>query len=399
MTIAAARFPEDAEVIDYDALYADYAQSLVDMLRGFSAKVRGLELWVPDENLRVSLRNLLDSAASLGRASVCLQLGETTAAQLTEAELLELGHDFGQARVERRGASLVFEVRGLGTAPAPAPQQPPERKLPVTAERQAPAAETTAVVNPRPSGVSFDGYAQALRGARLSKPTGPRAPADAATVTVKASHADCSLELVVSTSQHVVHSATSDAPDETRGQLLTELCRIIEGLPVLEACYHGALRLEHRLRPLDQPRPVSGIVLPRAVHPHFGLVEDLLRGALAEYRKLTGFATTQSHHDDRPAAGWLSSSADERRRLLEAALAEVLPILGLQLADASVVSIRYDVRVELGLSEAWKKLDQPRLVMALERELQTRVDARLEVYVQELKDKNQLRRLALVETP
>jgi hypothetical protein len=77
----------------------------------------------------------------------------------------------------------------------------------------------------------------------------------------------------------------------------------------------------------------------------------------------------------------------------------VLPSFGLEPCDVSVVSIRYDVRVELGLSEAWKKLDQPRLVMALERELQARVDARLEVYVQELKDKNQLRRLALVETP
>ena len=80
-------------------------------------------------------------------------------------------------------------------------------------------------------------------------------------------------------------------------------------------------------------------------------------------------------------------------------MAEVLPRLGLEPCDVSVVSIRYDVRVELGLSEAWKKLDQPRSVMALERELQARVDARLEVYVQELKDKNQLRRLALVETP
>ena len=93
------------------------------------------------------------------------------------------------------------------------------------------------------------------------------------------------------------------------------------------------------------------------------------------------------------------ASFEERRHRLEGAMAEVLPSLGLQLADVSVVSIRYDVRVELGLSEAWKKLDQPRLVMALERELQARVDARLEVYVQELKDKNQLRRLALVETP
>jgi hypothetical protein len=76
-----------------------------------------------------------------------------------------------------------------------------------------------------------------------------------------------------------------------------------------------------------------------------------------------------------------------------------LPGFGVTASDVSVVSIRYDVRVELGLGEAWKKLDQPRLVLALERELQASVDPRLEVYVQELKDKNQLRRLALVETP
>ncbi len=395
MSMAIAHLPEATEIIDYDALYADYSQSLIDTLRGFSPKVNGLELWVPDENLRVSLRNLLDSAASLGRVSVCLQFGETTAAQLSEAQLVELGGDFGRARVERRGAALLFEVSGLGAAPLASP----ERKLAPTPERQAPVAETTAVVSSHRNGVSFDGYAAALRSAQLLRPLAPQTRPDGATVRVSASQQDCTLELVVATNQHMVHSASSNAPDQARGLLLSELCRIVEGLPVLEACYHGAGRLEHRLRPADQARPVNGIVLPRAVHPHFALVEDLLRGVLGGYRKLTGFTATQSQHDDRPGSAWLSASADERGRLLEAALGEILPSFGLLLSDVSVASIRYDVRVELGLSEAWKKLDQPRLVMALERELQARVDARLEIYVSELKDKNQLRRLALVETP
>jgi hypothetical protein len=395
MSIAAARFPQDAEIIDYDALYADYSQSLVDTLRGFSPKVKGLELWVPDENLRVSLRNLLDSAASLGRASVCLQFGAGTAEQLTEPQLLELGRDFGQARVERRGGAVLLEVSGLGAAPVTAPAAEPKAPAP---ERTVPAAEVTAVVNPRPTGVSFDGYADVLRRSTPASDEGKRAEPVGATLRVSAALADCTLELVI-TSNHVVHSARGQADDEPRRLLLAELCRIIEGLPVLEACYHGAGRLEHRLRPTDQPRPVGGIVLPRAVHPHFALVDDLLRAALAEYRKQANFQVTQSQHDDRPADAWLSAALEERRRRLESAMAEVLPNFGLEPSDVSVVSIRYDVRVELGLSEAWKKLDQPRLVMALERELQARVDARLEVYVQELKDKNQLRRLALVETP
>ena len=396
MSIAAARFPEAAEIVDYDALYADYSQSLVDTLRGFSPKVKGLELWVPDENLQVSLRNLLDSAASLGRASVCLQFGEGTAAQLTETQLLELGRGFGQARVERRGSVVLLEVSGLGAAPAALAAAP--RKAASTPERQVAAVEPTASINPRPTGVSFDGYADALQRAVSRSLGAPPQPSQAADRRVSASRAECTLQLEVSPN-HVVQRATSQAPDEARGLLLSELCRVVQGLPLLEACYHGALRLEHRLRPAAQGRPVSGIVLPRAVHPYFALVDDLLRAALAEYRKLADFQVTQSQHDDRPASAWLSASADERSQQLEVALAEILPGLGLQAADVGVVSIRYDVRVELGLGEAWKKVDQPRLVMALERELQARVDSRLEVYVQELKDKNQLRRLALVETP
>jgi hypothetical protein len=396
MSSAAALVPLDAEIIDYDALYADYSQSLVDTLRGFSAKVAGLELWVPDENLRVSLRNLLDSAASLGRASVCLQFAETTAAQLSEAELSELGRGFGQVRLEWRGAALLFEVSALGAVPVAAPAPSPERKAASVPERQ---ASGDAAASPEPKAeVSFEAYERRLRQLAAVAEPGRHQASNGAGTLVSFAQDSCTLELVVAGDEHVIVSASSQAPDQVRQLLLGELCRLVCGLPLLEATYHGALRLEHLLRP-TAARPLSGIVLPRAVHPHFGLVEELLRGALANYRNLSGFDVVRGQHDDRPRAEWLAASLEERKRRLEVALAQVLPTFGLEAADVGVVSIRYDVRVELGLSQAWQKLDQPRLVMQLERELQARVDPRLEVYVQELKDKNQLRRLALVETP
>jgi hypothetical protein len=397
MSSAAALVSLDAEVIDYDALYADYSQSLVDTLRGFSAKVSGLELWVPDENLRVSLRNLLDSAASLGRASVCLQFGETTAAQLNEAELAELGRGFGQVRIERRGVALLFEVSALAAAAVASSALPlPERKAAPVPERQASADAAT---SPEPkTEVSFEAYERRLRQLAAVAEPGRYEAAHGPATLVSFSQDACTLELSVAAGEHLIVAASFQAPDQGRQLLLAELCRLVLGLPLLEASYHGALRLEHRLRP-TAARPLSGIVLPRAVHPHFGLVEDLLRGALANYRELSGFDVVRGQYDDRPRAEWLSASFDERKRRLELALAQILPTFGLEAADVGVASIRYDVRVELGLSEAWKKLDQPRLVMQLERELHARVDPRLEVYVQELKDKNQLRRLALVETP
>jgi len=395
MSTAAARISTDTQLIDYDAVYADYSRSLVDTLRGFSAKVPGLELWVPDENLRVSLRNLLDSAASLGRASVCLRLGAVTAQQLSETELEELGRSFGDVRLERHGAALLFEVSGLGATPAPAlTTRAAERRAPMV---ERPRADESALQAPTER--SFEGYERRLRDlASEPEPEPEERELDGPGVALSFSLEGCTLELLVSDGEHVIVGANGRAPDPLRQLLLAELCRVVTGLPVLEAAYHGALRLEHRLRPASE-RPLPGIVLARAVHAHFGLAEDLLRGALASYRKLTGFEVTQARFDDRPRAEWLEASLEERKRRIELALAEWLPSLGLLAADVCVVSIRYDVRVELGLSEAWKSLDQPRLVMALERELQARVDPRLEVYVQELKDKNQLRRLALVETP
>lgn len=396
MSTAAAVVPIDAEIIDYDALYADYSQSLVDTLRGFSAKVKGLELWVPDEDLRVSLRHLLDSATSLGRSSICLQFGEKTAAQMSAAELTELGGVFGRVRVERRDCALLFEVSELGARPLASPvAASAERKAVATLERQVgPEVAPSTVQAPA---VSFEAYERRLRQlAAVAEPG--RSELSGPGVALSFSHAGCTLELAVSDHEHVIVSAAGQAPDQLRQLLLTELCRLVTGLPLLEAAYHGALRLEHRLRP-TAARPLPGIVLPRAVHPYFTLVEELLRGALAAYRRLSGFEITRGQHDDRPRADWLAAGFDGQKRRLELALAQVLPGFGLEATDVSVVSIRYDVRVELGLSDAWKKLDQPRLVMALERELQARVDPRLEVYVQELKDKNQLRRLALVETP
>ena len=398
MSTAAAITPQGVEVIDYDALYADYSVSLVDTLRGFSPKVPGLELWVPDENLRVSLRNLLDSAANLGRASVCLQLGERTAEQLSEAQLLELGQNFGQARVEKRGAVVWFEVSGLGAAPviAAAPGTASEPKAAV-AER-AVAVASPAAAAPARKLESFEGYERRLRELASVMELGASAPSSAKGTLAEFSQAGSTLRLLIG-ADHVVLGVSHEAPDELRQLLLSELGRLVTGLPVLEACFHGALRLEHRLRPNATERPLSGIVLPRAVHPHFALAEDLLRGALAHYRGLSGYEATRTQHDDRPRSAWLAASADERKARLEAAFSQILPGFGLAASDVALVSIRYDVRVELGLSEAWKKLDQPRQVLALERELQARVDPRLEVYVQELKDKNQLRRLALVETP
>jgi hypothetical protein len=396
-----AAIPEVRNVIDYDALYADYLASLIDTLRGFSAKVPGLELWVPDENLLVSLANLLDSATSLGRAAVALQLSAATLQKVDTAELLQLAGRFGVARLDRLGSACLLSVSELGGARRPVPAREP-RSAALAGSPAASCAAVEPAASPRAATAAApvlpDLHLPALeRCEPLSVPV-IDGDAVASPTRLEATHAGCRLVLEVS-SAHTIQSAWAEAEQPLDARLLAELCRIVCGLPLLEACYHGAIRLEHRLRPTPTARALPGIALPRAVHPRFALVESLLGAALARYRHLTGFSEISSRYDARPARAWLEASAAERQALLERALSEVLPRFGLAESDVSVASIRYDVRVELAFGEAWRRFDQPRLVRDLEAELRERVDARLEIYVEELRDKNKLRRLAVVEDP
>ncbi len=396
-----AASPELEDVIDYDALYADYLASLIDTLRGFSAKVPGLELWVPDENLLVSIENLLDSATNLGRSAIVLQLSATTLQKVDTAELLQFAARFGDARLDRLGSACLLSVSELGAARRPVAAREP-RSAAVAASPHASAVAVERV--PSPAAVSAaastlpDLHLPALERCEVLSAPVLGAEAALSPTRVEASDAGCRLVLEVSPA-HTIQGAWAEAEQPLDARLLAELCRIVCGLPLLEACYHGAIRLEHRLRPTPGARAVAGIALPRAVHPRFALVESLLGAALAQYRRLTGFSELSSRYDARPAQAWLEANAAERQAQLERALAEVLPGFGLAEGDVSVAAIRYDVRVELAFSEAWRRFDQPRLVRDLEAALRDRVDARLEIYVEELRDKNKLRRLAVVEDP
>ena len=206
------------------------------------------------------------------------------------------------------------------------------------------------------------------------------------------------LDLAVFRDTHVVEHATFRAPTGAVEQLalLDQFCEIILGLPLVEASDHGVIRLEDALRDRALTPPVPGIITPEAAHPMFLLPLRLIRGALAEYRKLTGFSSSKNEHDPRPGASWMSATPDLRIELVMSALEQALPAFRLSRDDVHVAAIRHDVRVELRFSESWKGTDQQNIVMSLERELKARVDSRLEVYVEERKDKNKIRRLAVV---
>jgi hypothetical protein len=387
-----------AEPLDYDTLYEGYLASLVDNLRGFRAAAPGLELWVPDEDPLSSLRNLLDAASSVGRAEIAVRLSARTLGLLGDtSRLLAMAEAFGQARVIPDNAGAVLEVSGLdaGAAAASGPRMAAEPAAEAAARPRTPAASTRDPLDPiAREAAALSLYRPALEQAALAPAHRTLLASQPGQVAVRAKAAGAELGLAVHPREHRILAASFAAEAPLEVGLLESLCRIVVGLPVLEAAEHGSIRLEKALRGGGK-RPVPGIVLPESLHPLFRLARQLLTAALADYRAQTGFDAVHSRHDERPGVAWSSATDAERRQWLARALEPALRARGLEPRCASVESIRYDVRVELSL-ELPAEVDAPVFVMTLERTLQAEIDPRLELYVTERRDKNAKRRLAVV---
>ncbi|MBX7081233.1 MAG: hypothetical protein K1X88_18680 [Nannocystaceae bacterium] len=392
MTQLAPRGPahDDAPalaVLDYDALLADYRTNLLDRLRGFGPAEAWLALWVPDDDPVASLRNLWDAAAAAGCGAVQLDIGAATLAGIDRGVLLDMAARFGSACLHDDAQRCSILVQGLHPAvglPAVAPSRP----RPPVRERAAAPAPARATVSP---------YAAAIAEAARDPFHGHLLPPHPGCVLVAAGHDGVMLTLAIEHDTHRVREAGFfGSTDAVTTGVLEVLCRVIESLPVLEAAQHGPARLEAALRDRSAPPPVPGIVTPRAADPAFALPTLLVRQALQRYREHTGFAERDSRYDAGPGPRWRALDENARAQAVTATLARYARAHGAEASDAELVAIEIDIRIVARLGGTLAGPERAAHCMALERALQAEIDPRLELYLEERKDRNKLRRLAVV---
>ena len=197
------------------------------------------------------------------------------------------------------------------------------------------------------------------------------------------------LESAVDPADHTIQSMTATGVwTEVARDLLSVMARVCQGLPILEAADHGAIKLEYLLRG-DAPRPRPGIIIPETIDPAFRFVSALLRALLADYRGKAGFRDRANTFDVPPGPRWMEANDIVRRTQLSAAFA----LAGFATDDVTVVAIEHDVRVVVSLGGMLAK-DPAHALAVLERRMKQHVDGRLELFMQEVKDSNRLRRLS-----
>jgi len=357
------------DILEYEELVQAFENSLLHQLRGHNAAVAYLESWVPDEDPVRSMLNMLEAVEDAGQTSYCISFARETLGERRLADLTECAEEFGLASLTDSDGRVVLRVTQIGLG----------RQF----RRVHPA------------------YRATLR-ARISAMKhaidGPTAnSADAEVVVAEAD--DFRVVALVDRQTHQIVMAQHSGPDEALARIVLDyLCDVLVGTTVQEAADHAGHHLMTRLAGGDLARPVAGIALPQNADPVFARPNVLARQLLTRYRAQTGYTDTENMFVSAPSDRWLAQDRVTKKAEIRAALERIGAELGyasdaLRLARIETNLHRQDVRVVIEFSPDVQTDAKPDMVRALERRLKREVEPLLELYCEEIKDKNRIRRL------
>jgi hypothetical protein len=356
--------------IQYEALVAEFQDGLLNALRCHAASLEFLETWVPDEDPVRSILNMAESAEIAGCAEIAVQVRRDTLPNDRDDELLAALAALGDPviRPDADTGGVVVTVTALGGLSSLQHVHPSLR----------------AGVQRRLATINHEGAAPEGEGlvVRVAAPDGP-------------------VELAVSVDPetHFIRAARhKQSRDPVERALLDVLCAVIEGTPVDDAADHGPIRAMAALMEPGAPRPVPGILHPVNADPAFGPALRLAHRLRDEYRAGGGMAEDRNEFDPSPAAAW--TAAEPAVRIARVADATVAFLTEIKRPAGTLAVLRIDddlqgrpVRVIATFGPQTPAGDKPDLMRALERRLKRDVEGMLQLYHEQRKDENTIRRL------
>jgi hypothetical protein len=374
------------ERIDYAALAESFDQGIESTLRGFRPPdaPEWLDGWVDDEDQVRSILNIFEAAAVAGLRELEVVITAPLAESIDRVRLEETLASVGEFRVARVGDGIeVFMRLGDGAVSghvSDATSGHLRRAPPARLKEPRDLLERSFDVGP---------YEQSI--AHLLENCTHRGELRpvAGQARIVAREQGVTLSVLVDAS-HIVREAAHEGGDDTQRALLEALCGLIEGRPLLDSAYHATQFLDERLRDKRTSRAAPGISTPQSSHPALGLMEHLTRALLEDYRSSRGYQEVLSDYDAGPGNRWRSLADDERRKRVQDVLDDAAPELGLPRGVCTAAPEDGDVALsfeEQILSEHGDRLRR------LEERIKEHLDPMLYIHLEELKDRNQLRRL------
>jgi hypothetical protein len=352
--------------LNYERLAADFANDLLHNLRNHGAAEDCLETWVPDEDPVKSILNMVEAAQSADIQEIAIEVSRTTLPDARVPELRGLLAGLGNVEFRDTGTAWIVTVGQM--------------------------RDWSAFVKAAP----------ALRAGlqRLFAQLDHEGPLHEASEDMQATEDGISLKLLPSRDERplVAKARHEGGRSPVERAVLDAVCRRIEGLPLVEAADHGAIRALHDILDPASPGPIKGILRPEIADPAFGVAVRLVRTIVRGHLKWIG-VDRQSNFFEMPVSeSWAALSSVERVAALNIVCDSLMAASGYAAGQLHVLDIEPDllerpVRVTVTFGETVPPAAKPDLIREAERRMKRQLDPALYVLHETLKDNNGIRRL------
>jgi hypothetical protein len=196
----------------------------------------------------------------------------------------------------------------------------------------------------------------------------------------------------LASSRLMIHEAThAGTADPLTKRTLDRLCEIIVRRPIQEAADHGAIYVA-AANPEDCS-PVAGIRTPRSAGRAFAMAERLLRQVHRAIQVHLNVGHRENAWYLRANERWLAQNESAQADVIKPIIIGFLKSNGLDDDVIFISRIERGTRVTIGFSEHVSYKIKPKLLMGLEKVLRRETGNPLELFMDEMKDANQIRRL------
>jgi len=173
---------------------------------------------------------------------------------------------------------------------------------------------------------------------------------------------------------------------------LDKYCNLICKLPIYEAYEHGVMKLEYFSRSGNLKKKIKGIITPLVTKKIFSNIQILMRDLWMFYCKKKKLKPSKNLFDKSPSKNWVS--LDKNKKIVT-----IKKILDNFQKEHNVDCLIFDelnddnIRVTLNFKDTnmSRTIDKSVILLKFEKYIRIKMERRIEIFYQELKDVNKLR--------
>lgn len=357
------------EIINYEELVNEYNDSLVNVLRGFRPKLAFIEMWVPDNDHFKSIVNLIETAQIHGEDTFTLFISESIWKSLDTQKLNKTLREFGRVEIQNQSRGATMQISELcGGDKSRSTQTAFEFTHPLYRE-------------------NLKTYLDDIRYEKtLNEEEG--------LILIRSSFEGVSLFTLIDPVVHVIRDVSfAGSRSVEQKALLEAFCRVIDRMSIQEASDHGVLHLEYLLRDKTAPRPTQGILNVFNLDPMFQFPNQLIRALLADYRGKTGMKDTKNFWYPVASRGWRDMTDDQKIVHLQSFFDQHSESYFPAGSKVKITKIEQDVKVNVDFDGTLSNWEKGKGMMNIEPLVREKIEKRIQLYLEPVKDRNKARRL------